>query len=292
MHVRASGRWLLAGPTIAHFPFFFVKQNGDLNWILQKKILAFAGPSYTRIENPEGNCTSLAPADHIPHFTSSRVGLVIRLNEKNYNEEDFVNAGIDHLDQCFPDGSCPSMSILQRVIQAMEAVPSDKAIAIHCKAGLGRTGVCIGAYLMKHYRLTAANVISWMRICRPGMVIGRQQHFLEDMQPVMWQEGEMLKVTTKCLSWPRIRGKKRTTRSATIAEGPLLTAAADATIGQEPGQAEHLLASRQKRQHMTTVASVCASTSTKIPSAEGPSLITPDSAATTTSSSFAEDDLS
>ncbi|CAN0452469.1 unnamed protein product, partial [Scytosiphon promiscuus] len=35
------------------------------------------------------------------------------------------------------------------------------------KAGLGRTGTCIGCYLMKHYSFSAAEVIGWMRICRP-----------------------------------------------------------------------------------------------------------------------------
>ncbi len=47
-------------------------------------------------------------------------------------------------------------------------------------AGLGRTGTLIGAYLMKHYKFTAAEAIAWLRICRPGSVIGPQQNYLEE----------------------------------------------------------------------------------------------------------------
>ena len=32
------------------------------------------------------------------------------------------------------------------------------AIAVHCKAGLGRTGCLIGCYMMKHYKFTAEEV--------------------------------------------------------------------------------------------------------------------------------------
>ena len=46
-------------------------------------------------------------------------------------------------------------------------------------AGLGRTGTLIGAYLMKHYKFTAAEVMAWIRICRPGSIIGPQQNYLE-----------------------------------------------------------------------------------------------------------------
>ena len=52
-------------------------------------------------------------------------------------------------------------------------------IAVHCKAGLGRTGTCIGAYTMKHFGFTAREVIGWFRICRPGSVLGPQQQFME-----------------------------------------------------------------------------------------------------------------
>uniref|UniRef100_A0A3Q2NSA8 Tyrosine specific protein phosphatases domain-containing protein n=1 Tax=Fundulus heteroclitus TaxID=8078 RepID=A0A3Q2NSA8_FUNHE len=46
-------------------------------------------------------------------------------------------------------------------------------------SGLGRTGTLIGCYLMKHYRFTAAEAIAWIRICRPGSVIGPQEILLE-----------------------------------------------------------------------------------------------------------------
>jgi cell division cycle 14 len=53
----------------------------------------------------------------------------------------------------FPDGSCPADSIIQRFLETVEAEPG--AIAVHCKAGLGRTGVLICSYIMKHFKFTA-----------------------------------------------------------------------------------------------------------------------------------------
>lgn len=46
------------------------------------------------------------------------------------------------------------------------------ALAVHCKAGLGRTGVLICAYLIKHYGFSAEEAIGYIRVCRPGSVIG------------------------------------------------------------------------------------------------------------------------
>ena len=86
-------------------------------------------------------------------------------------------SGIDHAEHYYLDGSVPPMKILQKVLSAFEA--TDGAIAVHCKAGLGRAGTCTASWIMKHYRTTAAETIGWMRICRPGTIIGPQQHFLE-----------------------------------------------------------------------------------------------------------------
>ena len=44
---------------------------------------------------------------------------------------------------------------------------------------------------MKHYRLTAPETIAWLRICRPGSIIGHQQHWMVEKQPQMWQQGDV-----------------------------------------------------------------------------------------------------
>ncbi|EED86752.1 predicted protein, partial [Thalassiosira pseudonana CCMP1335] len=171
---------------VEEYEYFEQVENGDLNWIIQNKILAFAGPQNQKLITPEGFCM-LTPADYIPYFLKKNVKLVVRLNKKCYEEREFENAGINHVEHYYLDGSCPDMKILRAVLADMESIAPDEAMAIHCKAGLGRTGTCIGAYMMKHYRMTAREVIGWMRICRPGMVIGPQQHFLEDIEQLMWQ---------------------------------------------------------------------------------------------------------
>jgi len=177
---------------ITEYEHFEQVENGDLTWIMQNKIIAFAGPQNQRVVTREG-CYTLTPSDYIPYFQSKNVGMVVRLNKKLYEENEFRHAGIEHVEHYYLDGSCPTMGILQQVLKDFESVPASKAFAVHCKAGLGRTGTCIGAYIMKHYGFTAGEVIGWMRICRPGMVIGPQQNFLVDIQERMWYEGDIMR---------------------------------------------------------------------------------------------------
>jgi cell division cycle 14 len=69
---------------------------------------------------------------------------------------------------------------LQKFLQIAEEEPG--AIAIHCKAGLGRTGTLIASYAIKHFHFNAADFIGWIRICRPGSILGPQQYFLLEME--------------------------------------------------------------------------------------------------------------
>ncbi|ETV90196.1 hypothetical protein H310_14970 [Aphanomyces invadans] len=157
-------------------------ENGDLNW-LSPKFIAFAGPHDVYRHTAEGYI-SLTPEHYVPYFKSKHVTLVIRLNESLYDESRFKAAGIDHLDLYYPDGANPPNDILDRFLAACEATPG--AVAVHCKAGLGRTGTCIGAYLMKHFHFTAKECIGWLRLCRAGSVIGPQQQFMEAIEARMW----------------------------------------------------------------------------------------------------------
>ncbi|GFT31718.1 dual specificity protein phosphatase CDC14AB [Nephila pilipes] len=61
-------------------------------------------------------------------------------------------------------------------------------------AGLGRIGTLIACYIMKHYRFTAAEAIAWIRICRPGSIIGHQQLWLEQKQSYLWLQGDIYRL--------------------------------------------------------------------------------------------------
>ena len=161
-------------------------ENGDLNWIVPRKILAFASPhAASRVVS---GYPQHAPDAYLPYFRRCRVTTVVRLNSKLYDASRFTDAGLTHVDLAFADGGTPNNHIVQQFLAVCET--TDGAVAVHCKAGLGRTGTLVGCYLMKHFRFTAAEAIAWTRIARPGSVLGQQQQFLHDKQLDMWTQGD------------------------------------------------------------------------------------------------------
>ncbi|QIW95546.1 hypothetical protein AMS68_001064 [Peltaster fructicola] len=171
--------------------------QGDFNWITPS-FLAFASPQHQptheitpadplyntlprSIAAVQKDKTMPTPFKNVlTHFVERGIGMVVRLNSELYSSSSFSALGIKHYDMIFDDGTCPTLSLVRRFIGMAHSMINDKrkGIAVHCKAGLGRTGCLIGAYLIYRHGFTANEVISFMRFMRPGMVVGPQQHWL------------------------------------------------------------------------------------------------------------------
>ena len=149
-------------------------ENGDLNWILPGKFLAFSGPSPS--PRVVYGYRAHVPEDYWAYFKAKGVTAVVRLNRALYDGRRFADGGFAMHELYFPDGSCPPEPLLARFLEIAET--SEGALAIHCKAGLGRTGVLICSFLIKHFGFSAEEAIGYIRVVRPGSVIGLQQNFL------------------------------------------------------------------------------------------------------------------
>ena len=243
--------------TTSSFPYYYSyefyeqPENGELNWIVPNKILAFPSPARTDIIAPSSEILAHSVQFFIPLFQSWHITGVVRLNNKLYDSVSFTTRSINHYDLYFDDGSIPTRDIVHRFItivdnelsggdaetgssnfarsnmrpstvgylsqttsantnstlslahspssssslhrpvtsslsspgrRSKKPQPLGGAVAVHCKAGLGRTGTLIACYLMYKYGFTAIEAIAWIRICRPGSIVGLQQHFLIDME--------------------------------------------------------------------------------------------------------------
>ena len=145
-------------------------QCGDLSWVIPGQIIAFASPTsgYHKFSS-----TNIRPCDLMSLFFKSNVKGIIRLNDKLYDANDFEREGITVHEMEFPDGSCPKDAIIKDFVDLTQNyIGRGQAVAVHCRAGLGRTGTLIGCYIMHKYEFEPKALIAWMRLCRTGMVVG------------------------------------------------------------------------------------------------------------------------
>lgn len=180
--LQRSPSIMLDGEHLVSRTFFFLQYKNQVAFLLAfltKKILLFIA----------------APEDYVDYFHENNVTAVVRLNKKMYEACQFEDNGVKHYDMYFPDGTCPTEEIMQEFLRLVDAERG--ALAVHCKAGLGRTGVLICCYMIRNYGFTAEEAMGYIRVCRPGSVLGPQQNYLLQHAPRLLYEGRVHRASMK-----------------------------------------------------------------------------------------------
>jgi cell division cycle 14 len=161
--------------------------NADMHVVVPDKLIAMRGPVDVKggglwrdVVGLDGTfrCRNFSPHHTAETLQQFDVRLVVRLNDPAYDTRPLHEAGIATVDLPFEDCTVPPVEVVAKFLAVVEGLPG--AVAVHCKAGLGRTGTLIGLYMMKHHGFTAREAM-----VRPGSVIGPQQQFLCEREGLM-----------------------------------------------------------------------------------------------------------
>ena len=132
-----------------------MSQPHGFSWIDKPHLAALARP---------------AAPEELEWLRRQGIDLLVSLTEDAPSQRWINDAGLFLLHEPICDMEAPTQVQLDRCVSAiLKANASDFGAAVHCGAGLGRTGVVLACYFV-HKGLNANNSIARIRRLRPGSI--------------------------------------------------------------------------------------------------------------------------
>ena len=135
-------------------------EPGGFSWVEKPLLAALARPS--------------GPED-FRWLRDQGIEVLVSLTEDRPRRDWAEDAGLLVFHEPLEDMEAPSQEQLDRCVSAvLRATERNMGVAVHCGAGLGRTGVVLAAYFVAR-GLSASNAVARVRRLRPGSVETEEQ---------------------------------------------------------------------------------------------------------------------
>lgn len=179
---RPCGRWC-GRMNMDKYALYGDMLNGDLHEVVPGRIMALRTPLDDR-RGAEfvdiGEVRRFAARYYARIFRRQSVGVaaVFQLpGVGGYDSTAFEVEGIQHVCLRLVD-DWPTEAQVAEFVRAVDAAPKVAVVG-----DISRTGTLVARYLMQRYAFTGREALGWLRIVRPGSVVGAHQQKLLEFQP-------------------------------------------------------------------------------------------------------------
>lgn len=157
--------------------------RSELWWAVPQVLAGSRGPYLDPRRITAGGGPLAAYPDELPVWWADGIRAVVCMVEAPQAAGFYQTAGFAYHFMPVPDGAAPKVDQFQKFLGfVMRHRAMKMPVAVHCEAGMGRTGTAIAGYLIMTEKLTPEEAVERVRLVRPGAVESLEQmKFLQEL---------------------------------------------------------------------------------------------------------------